>query len=210
MDYDEVFQLAHLGARVIHPRAVEMARQFQVPLYVRSTFEESPGTSVGSARQMVDIWAHRQPERSVTSITQLHGLVQIHFEGPPTGASKDWMTTLFETLGRAKVSVDLVNLFPDQGYFCISKLALDALENVMNELGLVYQVFVGRAKVSVIGSAIQGLPGVVGQVMKALSDADVEVLQSADSHSTISLLVHESTTESAVLALHHQFGLDRP
>jgi aspartate kinase len=66
-----------------------------------------------------------------------------------------------------------------------------------------------RAKVSVVGSAIQGLPGVVGRVMTALAEAKVTVWQSADSHSTVSLLVAESDVARAVKALHHQFGLER-
>ena len=208
MDYEEVFQLANLGARVIHPRAVELARQFSVPLVVRSTFEDSPGTHIGASRAMWDPWSHRQPDRAVTGITQLSGLVQVRFELTKESAELD-RTTLFEELGRVGVSVDLINLFPDEGYFCVPEHNRELCEDVLAKLGLVHRVEALRAKVSVVGSAIQGLPGVLGRVLAAVRDAGVEVLQSADSHSTISLLVHESAMEAAVVALHGKFGLDR-
>lgn len=208
MDYDEVFQLAHLGAGVIHPRAVELARQFQVPTVVRSTFEELKGTQVGSTRSVRDPWGHRQPEHAVTSITQLAGLVQFRVALSPTPLGVD-LTRLFEALGDSGVSVDLVNLFPQEGYFCVPQSFQSVTESVLRQLDLPYRAEGGRAKVSVVGSAIQGLPGVVGRILSALRDAGVEVLQSADSLSTITFLVHQEAMETAVVALHRKFSLDR-
>ncbi len=208
MDYDEVFQLAHLGARVIHPRAVELARQFQVPTVVRSTFEELKGTQVGSTRSVWDPWGHRQPEHAVTSITQLAGLVQFRVELSPTPLGVD-ITRLFEALGDSGVSVDLVNLFPQEGYFCVPQSFRTVTESVLGQLDIPYRAEGGRAKVSVVGSAIQGLPGVVGRILSALRDAGVEVLQSADSLSTITFLVPQEAMETAVVALHRKFSLDR-
>lgn len=207
MDYEEVFQLAHLGARVIHPRAVELARQFGVPLCVRSTFEDLPGTWVGK-RVVADPWGHRRPEHAVTGITQVAGMVQWRFS-VAEARTPGGITAVFEALGEAGVSVDLINLFPDHGYFCVPVESGPAVESTLAGVDVEYQKFSGRAKVSVVGSAIQGLPGVIGRVLEALAEAGIEVLQSVDSHSTISLLVHESEMSQAVASLHRKFGLDR-
>ncbi len=206
MDYDEVFQLANLGAKVIHPRAVELARQCEVPMVVRSTFEDLPGTEVGATRRVWDPWGHRQPERAVTGIAQLSGLVQFRFELPPIRMAPH-MTLLFEALGEAGISVDLINLFPGEGYFCVPQASCAQTEGVMRQLDIPCRWEGDRAKVSVVGSAIQGLPGVVGRVLAALGEAGVPVLQSADSQSTISLLIHQSGVETALVALHQKFGL---
>lgn len=207
LDYDEVFQLANLGARVVHPRAVEIARQFRVPLYVRSTFENRPGTRIGPSPARLDPWAHRRPEEAVTGVAHLSGLCQ--FWVGPGSQTMGWRERLFSRLGEAGVSVDLVNLYPDGAFFCVPGAARAATEALLSELGYPFHTQGERAKVSIVGSAIQGLPGVVGRVMTALAEAGVMVWQSADSHSTVSLLVAETDVERAVQALHRQFGLER-
>jgi aspartate kinase len=207
MDYHEVFQLANLGARVIHPRAVELARQFSVSVRVRSTFSEGAGTLVGPGRRLLDSWAHRDPDHAVTGVTQLRELIQFQVTGPSDDAG--WTYRLFDLLGRRGVSVDLINMFPDHVFFCVKSDVRHLVGDVLEELEFPFQVYDDRAKVSVVGSAIEGLPGVVGRVMEALSRERIRVLQSADSHATITLLLEKKDMEAAVRALHQQFGLDR-
>ncbi len=207
LDYDEAFQLASLGARVIHPRAVELARQFQMALAIRSTFEDLPGTLVGNHDSYSDDWGRRRTECSVTSITQLNGLALFDVK-QPAAMRPGWLSDLFQELGQASVSVDLINLFPHQGYFCVREPLTASTESVLDRLQVPYQRFANRSKVSVIGTAIQGLPGIVGSMMAALAEAGVEVLQSADSHLTVSLVVHSKSANAAVTVLHHHFGLD--
>lgn len=205
-DYDEVLQMANLGARVMHPRAVEIARQFSLPLRIRSTFSDTDGTLVGAATRALDSWAHRDPAHAVTGVTALSGLSQIRAIRA-AGDTPNWAWQLFQTLAEAGISVDLINVFPDRAYFCIpSDLACKAGEVVARQ-DVNYAVVPDRAKVSVVGSAIHGLPGVMAQVLAALADAGVEVLQTADSHSTISCLVRREDMEPSVRALHHRFGL---
>ncbi len=207
LNYEEIFQLANLGARVIHPRAVEIGRQFGVSIRVRSTFSESLGTLIAPGQGPLDPWGHRDPEHAVTGITQLEALMQ--FRAAPTGTMhKDWAYPLFMALGKRGVSVDLINLFPDRVYFCVLPEKVTEVTQTLKAMALDYQGFDDRAKVSIVGSAIQGLPGVVGQVMAAMSESDIEILQSADSHSTITLLLHRCDMEKAVSALHRQFHLD--
>jgi aspartate kinase len=205
-DYDEVLQMATLGARVMHPRAVEIARQFAVPLRIRSTFSDADGTLVGAGTRALDTWAHRDPASAVTGITALADLTQILAvrRGDPGG---DWAWRLFEALAAAGISVDLINVFPDSAYFCVPASLAGPAEAVVAQQNLACRVEGERAKVSVVGSAIHGLPGVMAQVLGALAEAGIEVLQTADSHSTISCLVRREEMERAVRAMHARFGL---
>lgn len=207
LDYEEIFQLANLGARVIHPRAVEIGRQFAVPIRVRSTFSESMGTLIAPGHGTLDPWGHRDPAHAVTGITQLDHLMQFRVT-PPPNMHKDWAYQLFMSLGENGVSVDLINLFPDQVYFCIPPEKTEIAETTLKEIGFGFEAYADRAKVSIVGSAIQGLPGVVGRVMAAMAQSDIDILQSADSHSTITLLLHRHNMEKAVAALHKQFHLN--
>lgn len=205
-DYDEVLQMATLGARVMHPRAVEIARQFAVPLRIRSTFSESDGTMVGAAPRTLDSWAHREPASAVTGVTALDGLAQCRVAG--AGAQPgNWAWRLFQALAEAGISVDLINVFPDEAYFCIPQDLRQRAEEVVVGQHLSGTMQPDRAKVSVVGSAIHGLPGVMAHVLAALSQADIAVLQTADSHSTISCLVERASMEAAVRCLHESFGL---
>ncbi len=208
MDYDQVFQLASLGARVIHPRAVELARQFRVALAIRSTFHDVPGTLVGNNGHGSNGWSRWRSEYSATSITQLNGLALFDVR-PPAAERAGWLSDLFEELGQASVSVDLINLFPHQGYFCVREPLTASTESVLDRLQVRYQRFANRSKVSIIGTTLQGLPGMVGKMMAALAKAEVEVLQSADSYLTISLVVDSRSVKAAVTALHRHLGLDR-
>jgi aspartate kinase len=137
----------------------------------------------------------------------VRNLVQFRVARPDPEAA--WAYRLFALLGERGVSVDLINLFPDQAYFCVSENLRAVVAVALQELGLPYEIYADRAKVSVVGSAIQGLPGVVGRVMEALSNEGIEVLQSADSHATITLLLDRKDMETAVRALHHKFNLDQ-
>ncbi|CAB1129023.1 aspartokinase I (alpha and beta subunits) [Candidatus Hydrogenisulfobacillus filiaventi] len=208
--YEEVFQLANAGARVLHPRAVEIARQAGTRLRVRSTFSEAPGTLVGPGQGFADPWGHRQPDRAVTGITHLPGLTQFAV-APPAGAEADqhWARLLFRDLGAAGISIDLINLFPDRVLFTVPSPAAARTRQTAAALGGAVEEHPGRAKVTVVGSAIQGLPGVMAQVMEALAGAGVPVLQTADSLSTITVLIDGEHAGRAVQALHRQFGLER-
>lgn len=208
MDYQEVFQLANLGAKVIHPRAIELARQFSVPVRVRSTFSTESGTLVGPGRRLWDSWAHRDPDHAVSGVTQLRDLIQFQVHRPHDGPD-DWSYRLFAELGARAVSVDLINMFPDQVLFCVNDPMRSTVEDTLAHLALPFTMSANRAKVSIVGSAIEGLPGVVGRVMAALSRENIRVLQSADSHATITLLLERQDMERAVRALHQQFSLDR-
>jgi aspartate kinase len=206
--YEEVFQLANLGARVVHPRAVEIARQFEVPLRVRSTFlEGSMGTLVSRSVPGMDPGARRHPENAVSGITYLDGIVQIEAT-PASREDPSWALLVFQHLGAAGISVDLINVFPERVYFTVAARHEARTRELLEGLALSASVRRDRAKVSVVGSAIHGLPGVMARVMAALAAVGVTVLQSADSYSTISCLVERHDMERAVRALHTHFNLD--
>jgi aspartate kinase len=103
--------------------------------------------------------------------------------------------------------VDLINLSPGSATFCIDERKADKAEAVLLEIGFSPAVRRNCAKVSVVGSRMRGRPGVMATVVAALTGAGVEILQTADSHVTISCLVEGSNLQRAVQALHDAFGL---
>jgi aspartate kinase len=203
--YDEIAQMAHYGAKVVHPRAVEIAMQHRVPLRIKSTFEDGPGTLITYSMEAAGTsWSELHSDSPVTGVTHVSGLAQVSVaapEGSPT------LRTVFRTLADNGISVDLINVSPGTAGFCIEERKADRAAALLEELGVPHAIRPGCAKVSVVGSGMRGRPGVMATVVEGLLGAGVEILQSADSHVTISCLVEGAQLQRAVQALHDAFSL---
>lgn len=200
--YDEIVQMAHYGAKVVHPRAVELAMQHRVPLRIKSTFEEGPGTLITySVEAAGAAWSELRTDNPVTGVTHVTGLAQFSVALDGEG------TQLFRTLAEAGISVDLINLSPAAASFCVEERRQERAELLLRELGLRPAVRTGCAKVSVVGSGMRGRPGVMARVVEALAGAGVTIMQTADSHVTISCLVAAADVATAARALHDAFRL---
>jgi aspartate kinase len=204
--YQEITQMAYQGAKVIHPRAVEIAMQYNIPLRVRSTFSDAPGTLVTRGIHYPGQLA-LGPERLVTGIAHLPDVVQIKVVLDPT--AKDKEVELFRSLAAASVSIDLINVFPEAKIFTIGEADLPKAQEVLGAAGFEPEITSGLAKVSLVGAGMRGVPGVMAKIAGILYQADVEILQTADSHATISCLVRQEDAEKAICALHEGFELGK-
>lgn len=202
--YDEIAQMAHYGAKVVHPRAVEIAMQRRVPLRIRSTFEDGLGTLITYSLEAAGTaWSELVSDNPVTGVTHVTGLAQVVVR---TGRAEQAIP-IFRSLAQSGISVDLINVSPEAKSFCVEERRAGETEAVLKDLGLEPVIRHGSAKVSVVGSGMRGRPGVMATVAEALSAAGVEILQTADSHVTISCLVEATQLQTAVRALHDAFGL---
>ncbi|MCL6451035.1 MAG: aspartate kinase [Acetobacteraceae bacterium] len=208
--YEEIAQMAVEGARVVHPRAVEIAMRNNVPLRVRSTFTQDPGTLVTHRFQAAPATPDLRLNRIITGVTFIPGLARLclRVEGEDA-ALADLDLRVFKGLARAGISVDLINVSPATKSFCIKEEQVEQALQVLARQGLAAEVTPGCAKVSVVGQGMRGVPGVMASVVEALHGAGVKILQTSDSHVTISCLVRADQLHPAVRALHRQFRLDR-
>jgi aspartate kinase len=116
---------------------------------------------------------------------------------------------VFRSLADSCVSVDLINLSPDQALFTIKASDAVTASEVLSSLGANFTIEKGFAKVSAVGAGMRGVPGVMATIVEALSDTGVSIYQTADSHQSISCLVRMEDMEAAAKALHDRFGLAR-
>jgi aspartate kinase len=107
----------------------------------------------------------------------------------------------------ASVSLDMFTSAGDALYFSVAEADLDAALEVLRELGLAHEAQRNLAKVTLIGAGMHGVPGVMARMADSLYRAGVTVMQTADSHTTISVLVPLDSATAAVRALHEGFGL---
>lgn len=200
---DELHQMAKSGSKVVHTPAAEIALRSAVPLVVRNTFSDHPGTRV------VDIGA-LTPETVATAIASTAHVVRYTVElGAECGevAHMGAQTLVYEAMAREGVSLDMFTPADGRLLFTVSAADAELTGRVLGDLGLAHRVNTGLAKVTVVGAGMHGVPGVMARLARALCDAQVDVYQVADSHMTISVLVEENLTDVAVRALHAAFGL---
>ncbi|WP_226578895.1 aspartate kinase [Halobacillus litoralis] len=203
--YNEICNLAYQGAKVIHPRAVEIAMYAKVPIRVRSTYSDLPGTLVTGMKEQrsgPDI-----TEKTVTGIAHMDGLTQIKVQSKedPSKLQSD----VFKSMASANISVDFINISPSGVLYTINHLYTDKAAQILRKLGYEPEIRKGCAKVSTVGAGITGIPGVTADIVQSLTDEGIQILQSADSHTTIWVLIKEEDLISAVNALHTAFGLNK-
>lgn len=204
VSYTEICNMAYQGAKVIHPRAVEIAMQAGVPIRVRSTFSESKGTLVANPEGFKDVQTGIV-DRFVTGIAYVGNVTQITVESS-VGANQ-LQLQVFKAMAANDISVDFINVTPSGVVYTVSDFdAPKALEK-LSELGLSPKALSGCAKVSVIGGGINGVPGIMAMIVEALAEQNIQILQSADSNTTIWVLVHKDDMVQALRALHRKFEL---
>lgn len=202
--YDEMCNFAFQGAKVIHPRAVEIAMQANLPICVRSVSSDQPGTYVINGTDKSAYTTHWH-DRMITGVTQMANLTQIKV--PIRKGQLDIQLKVFQSMAENGISVDFINVKPSEIAYTVYDEMADRAEQILQELEMEPILFRHCAKVSVIGAGIAGVPGVMAQIVEALTEEDIQIYQSADSHTTIWLLVRGEDMARSVRALHRKFGL---
>jgi aspartate kinase len=207
--FEEMLELASLGSKVLHPRSVEFAGKYKVPLRVLSSFEEGPGTLITTEsndmeQPIVSAVAHARDEAKLT----IAGVPDV-----PGVASR-----ILGPVGRAGLEVDMIvqNTGADgltDFTFTVQRAdyrqALALLEGVCGELGA-REVNGDNsiAKVSVVGVGMRSHAGVATRMFDALAAENINILMISTSEIKISVVIAERYLELAVRAVHAAFGLD--
>ena len=201
--YDEVSQMAALGARVLHPRAADIGREHNVRLVIKLMGSPNGGTVIVKGQELGVPIVDDQP---VVALAHLPDVVQLKVARRP-GEDLARPQGALAVLAEHGISIDLITLMPEVLAFTVKEEAVKQAANLLSKLGYQVQTSEPCAKVSIIGAGMRGRPGVMARVVKALHGAKVEILQTADSHTTISCLVPRAQMQRALAALHDEFQL---
>ncbi len=217
VDYDEMLELAALGAGVLHPRSVWYARRYGVRIHVRSSFSYNPGTLVTRVtRTEEDRMITEKPVTGV-ALDLNHARIDVHGVPDEPGIA----ARLFAALGRAGVSPDMIV----QGVRAVSESrqqmaftvpqdamqeALDAIEPVLQGLGASASADPDVAKLSIVGIAVGSTPGVAARMFDAVAAAGANIEMITTSEVRISVVIPAGRAKEALRAVHTAFGLDAP
>lgn len=208
ISYDEMLELANLGAGVLHPRAVEFAKNYSIPLEVRSSIEKETGTIIEEESKLEQNLVVRGIafEDEITRVTVL-GLSN----------TLTSLSTIFTTLAKNHLNVDIIiqsitnkNTI-DLSFSIHSKDLKDTLQVLEDNKDLLnyesIQFESELAKVSIVGSGMVSNPGVAAKMFEVLAQHNIEVKMVSTSEIKVSTVVEEGNMLKAVEALHEAFEL---
>ncbi|MDR2527583.1 MAG: aspartate kinase [Synergistaceae bacterium] len=211
--FEEMLELASLGAKVLHTRAVELARKYGVTLYCASTFSEERGTYVVKE---LPKWLEGS---IVTGVTVARD--QMKFVVKRIPGEGDVLTGVFQALALAGVNIDMIATASDEDLSFLTFTVLDGdAETVMKTIrvymeengveGCAVESGVPVAKVSAVGDGMNAATGVAGRVFSALRRRSIEIRGISTSDINISVLVDGAKADEAVSLLAEEFELKNP
>jgi aspartate kinase len=204
ISYDEMLELANLGAGVLHPRAVEFAKNHNVILEVRSSMEQENGTIVRGECNM-------EQQSIVKGIAFEDNITRVTIKGLEQGA----LSTVFSTLAAAHINVDIIiQSITNEGTVHLSfsihsndlRETLEVLEQ--NQEALHYESVEHEnhlAKVSIVGSGMVSNPGVAANMFTTLKEEDIHIKMVSTSEIKVSVVIDRLHLVTGVEALHQSF-----
>ncbi|WP_027722654.1 aspartate kinase [Maridesulfovibrio zosterae] len=210
VSYDEMLEMASMGAKVLQIRSVEFAKKYNVKVHVRSTFSDEIGTYV------------TQEDKNMESVL-VSGIAYDKDQARVTLAKVQDVpgvsATLFTPLAEAGVLVDMIVQNPSRDgrtdmTFTIPRADLNQtlkiLDSIKESLGAQEVLYDQNVcKVSVIGVGMRNHSGVASRAFQALRDENINILMISTSEIKITCLIEEKYTELAIRTLHNTFGLDK-
>ncbi len=204
--YNEICQLAHEGAKVIHPRAVEIAMQKGIPLRIKCAFSNAPGTLVTSREEVFKGAIDITNDRTITGITHIEDITRIKVVTKEAGDVPDFQKRIFKAMALAGISVDFISVHPEAVFFTVKNTVSAKAVQILVNMGISPEVLPDCAKVAAVGAAMTGVPGVMAKIVEALAEEGIQILQSADSYTTIWVLVKMEDAGKSIRALHEKFS----
>lgn len=210
ISYEEMLELAHMGARVMNPRGVELAELYSLPVEVRSSFNDRSGTLIDRGDEMEE----RKHVRGVAFDTNVAKITLAGIPDRPGLAH-----AIFAPLADAGISVDVIVQAASIGglaeiSFTVSRADLEraraVVEPVASETGAqVVHSTANLAKVSIVGTGLQSAPGYAAKMFGTLAGQGVNIDMITTSDIRITCVIDEAAGEDAVRALHSAFELDQ-
>ncbi|MGW8256925.1 MAG: aspartate kinase [Thermoguttaceae bacterium] len=210
ISYDEMLELATVGAGVMHNRSIEFAKNFSVPVHVRSSFSDNPGTVISHDTEA--------PNMAVCGAAVIKDEARVTIRGVPDRPGT--AGSIFSKIAAKNISIDMIvqnvgaNGLADMS-FTVDRVELPSIlvtiEESVKELGGEGCVFSDDiAKVSVVGRGMVTQPGVAGTMFRSLAEKGINIQLITTSEIKISVLVERQYAHEALRTVHEAFQLEKP
>jgi len=196
LSYQEIVELAYLGAKVIHPRAVELAEKAGIPIWIKKNNSSETGSVIH----------HFEQQRTITGITSRDDISHVRII-PDQNCDYNSCLDVFDHLGKVGISVDFINIRPDEISFVINSVDLKQTKGILEEKRYDFEVRKDFVKISLVGNGMTGKPGVLAKIVKVLKKNKIAIYETTDSHTTISCLIDRDKELTALNSLHEDLVL---
>jgi aspartate kinase len=207
--YEEMLELAAVGARVIHPRAVEIAGMYGMPIHVRSSFRKGPGTMIAGRLGV-------EEQNRVRGVAYENDVAKVTVLGVPDRPGV--AAALFEPLAEAGISVDVIvqNVSTSGATDLTFTVAESDIHTVASLVEAAARVIgaekvlhsTGVAKLSIVGTGMVGTPGIAARMFRTLAAEGINIEMISTAEIRVTCLVARDRVEDGVRALHRAFELD--
>ncbi len=194
---EDLRQLAWHGAEVVHPRASEIAGDAGIRISIKS---HSTGETVTEIEPFVI-----RSGKYITGVASGPDAVQFRISTDSYTSLHEFYSRAFGLVADAGVSMDMFSVFDGAAMFTVPLEDEERVSEVLGSNGIVCETISPCAKVSIVGAGMHGIEGVMARFSAALDRAGIDMLQTVDSHATISALVPLQKRDCALRALHREF-----
>ena len=215
ISYEEALEMTANGAKILHLRCVEYARRNDIPIHVRSSFSDRPGTWVVSSE---DVRKDPAMEQAIISgVAHDRSEAKVTVVGVPDKVGE--AAAIFRALANAQINIDMIVQNVSAAATALTDIsftlpradgqtAMTALARLKDEIGFErLQYDDGVGKVSIVGAGMRSSPGITARFFQALADAGVNIEMISTSEIRISVVVNENQVDAAVNAAHEAFDL---
>lgn len=202
-DYDEVFQMAENGAKVIHPRAVELAKNADIILQIKNTYNPTfEGTKIGPAKMLKDSYEENVTSKFMSAVAHKAQIAQVKVI-----ASDEVFSNILNEMEDRHINMDMINFLTEKKAFALDVSNIDAVKDILKQHNVQHEIKSDCAKVTLIGDKVTETPGVIAKIMRALNAEGITLLQSSDSYNSLSCLVDEKDMVTTVHTIHNAFSV---
>ncbi len=205
-EYEELFNMSYHGAKIVSIEAAEMAlKSDDLVMELKSTFSPEKGTRV--LKMVEEDKVYFQTKKFARAVTHIPDITQISIELEKDIDEDKRRLEIYRVLAKKDISLDMFTISPGVLIFNINSKDRDKANEVLKELKVNYRLRNNCAKISIVGTRIHGVPGIMAKIANCLYRKKIKIIQIVDSHSTISCLIDEKDVNKALKTLHEEFNL---
>jgi len=206
-EYEELFNMSYHGVKLVNIEAAEIAlKSDNISLELKSAFSSEKGTKV--LKKVEEGKVDFDIKKFARAVTHIPGIVQISIKLKEDIDEDRRRLEIYSSLAEENISLDMFTITSGILIFTINSEYKEKAIEILNKLNVNFRLRDNCAKISLVGTRIHGVPGIMAKIANSLYREKIKILQTVDSHSTISCLIDEKYVKRALKALHKDFHLD--
>lgn len=199
--YNDVYQMAEYGAKVIHPKAVAIAMRSNIPLFVKNTMSDSPGTLI--TNRIDTLLNSKKIATSIVNRTK--ALLTVIFDGSAGMLESD--SILLELIANENLDISVVEITDSRKIFLIDTNKIDIFKNLLLSKGYHIDLFEPCSEINIIGVGANQITKIISKTISILYSQNIPLINLSDSIFSVSCLVNPKYEYAAITALHSSFEL---